>query len=277
MEKKQEHELFLNGITIWEQVVNGDTFEEYKNYAIVLMQSKDMYLFEDEVLKNHKATINTIEQVLKEFPHIVSTGAHRKNKNGSFSKKYLHIAAQYFVLPDDILYDVFFAYKLRQVDLLEMDAFLDYQLSNYYETNVQQFSRFLRLCIRKHEVKLLKSETIQTVNEWLTDKEKQQQGLQGTLENKSKTKRKPKDDKTSLSEEQTVLLMYYLQREKVILKDLEDSYMGQAFEILTGYSQHSLRQDLSKYNTCQTKINLKALNSLLAKLKTAIDETLATK
>ena len=73
----------------------------------------------------------------------------------------------------------------------------------------------------------------------MTDKEKQQQGLQGTLENKSKTKRKPKDDKTSLSEEQTVLLMYYLQREKVILKDLEDSYMGQAFEILTGYSQHS--------------------------------------
>jgi len=71
--------------------------------------------------------------------------------------------------------------------------------------------------------------------------------------------------------------MYYLQREKVILKDLTDLEMGNAFEILTGYSHHSLRQKLSKFILSQTKINLKALNILLAKLKTAIDEPLAKK
>lgn len=283
MEKDQDLELNLNRITLWEQVVRKETFEECKHYAIMLLQSKDLYLFEDEVLKSHK--LDSIEQVLQEYPHVLRTGAHKKNEDGSFSIKYLDLGTEYFVQPKDFLYDVFFAYKLRQLDLLTIDAFLAYHISTYYENNLQEFSRFLRICFRKHEAKLLRPEIIQTVNEWIETKEKQQKDLQGTSGDqrekakKGKVKREAQDKLTCLSQEQTVLLMYYLQQERVLLKDeyLTDMDAGKAFETLTGYSQHTLRQDLGKFHRYQNKTNLKEIDNLLTRIKIAIDKALKEK
>ena len=178
MEKDYELELNLNRMTMWESLVREGSFKEYREFVVMLLQSKDLYLFEDEILKSHKS--DDIEQVLQEHPHVLRTGAHRKNKDGSFSKKYLDLSTEYLVQPQTFLYDVFFAYKLRQLDLLKIDAFLEYHILNYYDNNLQEYSRFLRICIRKHEVKLLNPEIIQTVNEWIATKEKQQQELQGT-------------------------------------------------------------------------------------------------
>ena len=93
---------------------------------------------------------------------------------------------------------------------------------------------------------------------------------------KGKVKREANDKRTSLSQEQTVLLMFYLQQEKAILKDeyLTDKDAGQAFEILTGYSQHTLRQNLGKYYLVQNRENLKELDNLLTRLKIKIDKDL---
>lgn len=283
MEKDQELELNLNSITLWEQVVHKDTFAEYREYVVLLLQSKDLYLFEDEILKQCKS--DNIEQVLQEHPHIHRTNAHRKNEDGSFSKKYLNLAAEYFVQPQDFLYDVFFAYKLRQMNLLKIDTFLEYHISNYYDNNLQEFLRFLRICARKHEVKLLNPEIIQTVNEWVETKGKQQQqSLQG-IENESfqtkngKIKRKAEDKLTCLSQEQTVLLMSFLQQERIFLKDeyLNKKDAGIAFEILTGYSQHTIRQNLSNSKDYQNKTNLKEIDNLLTRLKIVIDKALKEK
>lgn len=184
MKKDQEVELNLNRITFGEYISFRNTFEEYRKYVVMLLQLKDLYLFEDEVLKDHKS--DNIEQILQQFPHILRSGAHRKNEDGSFSKKYFDLGTDYLIKPQDFLYDVFFAYRLRQLDLFKIDDFLNYQILNYYDNNLQEFSRFLRILIRKHEAKLLKPEIIQTVNDWITDKEKQQQDfLNGTSENKS--------------------------------------------------------------------------------------------
>jgi hypothetical protein len=73
--------------------------------------------------------------------------------------------------------------------------------------------------------------------------------------------------------------MYYLQQERVLLKDeyLSDLDAGKAFEILTGYSQHTLRQNLSKFNVYQNKTNLKEIDNLLTRLKIAIDKALKAK
>jgi hypothetical protein len=273
MERNQEFELYLNQITVFERVVHKDTFEDYKTLVATLLQSKDFYLFEDEVLKQHKSA--NIEQVLQEHPLTIKTGAHRKNKDGSFSKKYMDLAPDYFVQPKDFMYDVFFAYKLRQLDLLQMDGFLDYHLSNYYDTNLQEFSRFLRICIRKHEAKLLNAAITQTIGEWITDKESKEVKTPvsgaSTLKN-SRIKRGAYDNMTCLSQEQTVLFTHYLKLERVILngEHLTDTETGKALNVLTGYSEHSLRQNLKEFEDYQTQTNLNEINNLLTRMQKAI-------
>jgi hypothetical protein len=288
MEKKEEKknwnlELNLNRITMAEQLVHPNTFKDYRQIIIGLLQIKEMYFFEDEIFEECEP--DNMEKVLSEYPNIIRTGAQRKNEDGTFSKKYLHLSPIYFVQPQDAWYDNFFAYKLRQLDLLEIDEFLDYHLENYYQNNLQEFSRFLRICIRKHEAKLLKPEISQTVNEWIDTKEKkEQQALQG-IENQSakikkgKIKRESQDKLTCLSQEQTVLLMSFLQQERIFLKDeyLNKKDAGIAFEILTGYSQHTLRQNLSNAKDYQNKTNLKEIDNFLTRLKIAMDKALKEK
>ena len=86
--------------------------------------------------------------------------------------------------------------------------------------------------------------------------------------------RKPFDNLTCLNQEQTALLMYYLQHENVFLKShyLDDTTMGIAFEILTGYSFNTLRQKVGKYTKSKTPENVKEISKLLTRLKTALDE-----
>jgi hypothetical protein len=281
MKKDKELELNLDRITFGEYISFRDSFEEYKANAVILLQLKNLYLSEKEVLEGHK--LDSIEQVLERYPYILNAGSSRKNKKNSFSKRYFDLGTDYFIQPKDFIYDVFFAYRLRQLDILKIDTFLNYHILNYYDNNLQEFSRFLRICIRKHEAKLLKPETIQTVNEWVTDKEKQEQDfLNGTLEKKSikakkgKVKRAAQDNLTCLSQEQTVLLMHYLQQERVLLKDeyLLKLDAGLAFEILTGYSQHTLRQNLSNPDTYKTKENLRLIDHLLTRMKIVIGKDL---
>ncbi|MBL7892214.1 MAG: hypothetical protein JNL63_06265 [Bacteroidia bacterium] len=103
----------------------------------------------------------------------------------------------------------------------------------------------------------------------------QLEGATGKTKGKG-IKRDANDKITCLSQYQTVLLMYYLQQEKVFLRGeyLSDLDAGRAFEILTGYSQHTLRQNLSKYHLYQTTVNLKEIDNLLTRLKIAIGKDL---
>jgi hypothetical protein len=284
MEKNLRYELFLNRMTLWEQLESPATFEEYKKHVILLLQCKDLYISEDDILKQTRA--KDIEQALTEHPHILYTGRSIKNKAGEKIKVYCDLGAEYSVSPQDLLYDTFFAYKLRQVDILQTDQFLGYQLARYYNSNAEEFSRFLQLCIRKHQDKLLSPLIVQTVNEWIAAKEKQSQAeLSSGAEERtgrkkgSRLKREAHDKLTSLSQEQTVLLMYYLQQERVILRDefLSDLDAGRAFEILTGYSQHTLRQAFSKFSLYLTKENLREIDHLLTRMKIAIDKDLKGK
>ena len=86
--------------------------------------------------------------------------------------------------------------------------------------------------------------------------------------------RKQHDNLTCLNQEQTALVMYYLQHENVFLKShyLDDTTMGIAFEILTGYSFNTLRQTVGKFGKSKTPENVKEISKLLARLKTALDE-----
>ncbi|MCX6182999.1 MAG: hypothetical protein NT150_13855 [Bacteroidetes bacterium] len=149
------------------------------------------------------------------------------------------------------------------------------QLSN------EQWKSFFHLCrnslYNERDYLLLEQSSADEKEE-----NKKNESLEGTPENPSKKgrlTRQASDKLTILSQEQTVLLMFYLQQEKVFLKDeyLTDMDAGKAFEILTGYSQHTLRQKLSKYYLYQNRENLKEIDHLLTRLKIAVDKTLKEK
>jgi hypothetical protein len=96
---------------------------------------------------------------------------------------------------------------------------------------------------------------------------------------KGKVKRVDGDNLTCLNRESTALLIYYLQKCRFLLKDenLYDKEAGIAFEILTGYSQNTLRQTLSKFTKHIPKENLKEIDNFLTRLKILINNDLKLK
>ena len=268
IEKDPRLELNLNRMTLVERLEFSDTFSAYRKQVLSLLSSKELYVYEEELIKEFDLPIETI---INEYPDIVP---HSKGKT------YFNLAFNYYVEPDDIYYDSFFAYKIRQLDLLWIDRFLDYHLECYYSGDINAFSRFLKIILRKYSPSLL-PESVQTVLEWVELKEKNHDsGKVSASSNEKRYKGRPKreaqDKLTCLNQEQTVLLIYYLQKEKALFRDeyLSDLDAGRAFEILTGYSQHTLRQNLGKYHLYQNKANLKELDDLLTRLKIALGKDL---
>jgi hypothetical protein len=100
--------------------------------------------------------------------------------------------------------------------------------------------------------------------------------LSGTIKTKGKHKRELGDRLTKLNQEQTALLIYCLQKGKLILKDedLNNKEAGQAFSILTGFSADTLRQNLGKteLKRITTKKNIDAVHAVLTSLTILIDK-----
>jgi hypothetical protein len=153
-------------------------------------------------------------------------------------------------------------------------------LGKMQKLSPEEFARFIPACRRvlylERQFLLLylppedEKNTDKTAKENLT-------GL-NILKSSGKVKREAHDKRTSLSQEQTALLMYYLQQEKVFLKGdyLTDKDMGVAFEILTGYSQNTLRQSIGKFTKNLSHENLKEIQRLLKSLTKIVDTALIT-
>lgn len=141
----------------------------------------------------------------------------------------------------------------------------------------KEFASFVHYCrnILYHERDFL---LLEQSPEDEREEKNAEKNLNGTKK-KFQGKRTAQDKLTCLSQEQTVLLMYYLQRENVLLKDeyLTDMDAGKAFEILTGYSQNTIRLNLGKFHIYQNKTNLKEIDNLLTRLKIAIGKALKEK
>lgn len=100
-------------------------------------------------------------------------------------------------------------------------------------------------------------------------------GLKASLKAED-NRRKALDRATRLSQEQSVLLLHYLKEIHVFLRDekLNNKDAGIAFSILTGYSHETIRQDLGRLESLQTKENLEMLINYITRLHSAIDATL---
>lgn len=287
--KYKEYHINLNHLTAGERFGYPDTFTEYSKVVVSMLNMKNYFLSEDDLIKEHEddpavqSHIDNNEKgmaaVSASFPDRFVYAGKRPKKRGlkELTPAFFDLWMDYNITVDDFHYDLFFTYQLRQTDLLEIDDLLNYFLENHPGDNKTDFIRFLKLTLRKHSKKLLQPEQLETINEWIADKEKEA-SLSGIPEMKikGKIKRDREDSVTKLNQEQTALLIHFLQAGKIILKDeyLNNKEAGHAFSILTGYSADSLRQNLSRMELerISTKKNIDMIANIFTHLQLLIDK-----
>lgn len=95
----------------------------------------------------------------------------------------------------------------------------------------------------------------------------------GETKAKKKNIRARSDGATMLNEEQTALLILVLQRARILLPDIKPSYIGDAMEILSGFSSNSFRHLLSPddIKLLFNERNLKVLHDGLTRAITVIE------
>ena len=272
----------LNNLTAGEYFGFHDHFKEYCQAVLYMFRIKDHFIFEDNLittLKDEQEVQRLIEGGMQpmdaikcSFPdRFVCFGRRKKKANDEYDVAWFDLWDDYEITQADAFYDLFFTYKLRQTDLLELDNLLNNFLQTYSDVKTD-FVRFLRLTLRKHGKKLLQPEQLETINEWIAELERQPTVL-GEAEAKTKGKlKRERDDKiTCLNQEQTALFIYCLRESKIILKDelLNNKEAGRAFSVLTGYSADTIRQNLNKSevvrlaNSKNIDTVTKAVNNLL--------------
>lgn len=98
----------------------------------------------------------------------------------------------------------------------------------------------------------------------------------GEKKPKKKNIRARSDGTTLLNEEQTALFIPVLQRARILLPDIKPSYIGDAMEILSGFSSNSIRHLLSpkEIKSLFTEKNLKELHNSLSRAITVVDTQL---
>jgi hypothetical protein len=286
MEIAKDFELNLNFLTVLERVERHSAIEFYQSeYVLCVLQMLEIaqqHLFEEDLVKKYED--KTLEEILSSHLSIIKFSGKRPNprQDNKLCCTYYDTMMELFITPQHLFYDRFFAYHLKHQDLMEVDQLLEYQLEQHHKNNFRLFARFLHLTIRKYKAKIIPEEVVLTIQEWITGKEQQlkeeQNGLsiKDRYNGKLRIRRTSKDNETILNQPQTVLLIHYMQKKGIFLKNhlLTDADAGKAFELLTAYSQNTIRQDLGKYRDFQNKENLKQLQQVLTGIINLIDNQL---
>ncbi|MBA3664241.1 MAG: hypothetical protein H0W61_08540 [Bacteroidetes bacterium] len=282
--KTDDYKLILNHITADEGILTAkypEKFEQYKQMAHMFLNHKGKHLFEEDILGKYREGM-TLEKLFDQQTERFVKGANQQ-KNGKNQKTWYDLEAYEEIEHKDDFFDYFFACKLRHVGLLEIDSFLEFHLEYNFDSNTKEYFRFLNIIIRKYQKKILKADIVETVREWmkLSENHSDLSGNEKEIKTKNKVKRERDDNVTKLNQEQTALLIHFLQAGKVILKDenLNNKDAGRAFSILTGYSADSLRQNLSKteLQRISTKKNISIVANALTNLQLLIDREIKDK
>lgn len=267
MKQDSPHELNVQTLSLLEQVTSEGITPlpaDYKQAVIFLAIRKGLTTTPAQVMQEYKA--GTWEAIEAEHPH--------RFVDGPGFVVDLHM--NYIVTPADELYNAFFAYGLRNADLFELDSFLNYQLKTHHAGNVPAFVRFLVLLLRSY-AGIIPEQVKETVNEWITAQNAPP--AEQVAGKREKFTRRRDDQLTKLNQEQTVLLAIYLKEAGAFLRDdlLPATETARAFELLTGYSYNTLRQDIGKYFDFENKENLTKLQNLLNNVNALIEKRMPGK
>jgi hypothetical protein len=277
MKDKEEFELILNHLTANESSYTkfGEKFDSYKQMARLFLNRKKRGLTEEDILKDHRKG-KTLEEVFSENKNRYIPGATVQKGNKRLRTWY-DIMGMDAIEVDDDLFDYFFTIKLRHIDLLKIDDYLNFYLENSYKNDRQKFLRFLNVTIRKRSKELLNPEILKTIEEWI--KSGETESSKDGKKRKAKIKRGATDGGTSLNLVQTGYFITLLRKTEVILKDeilLSDNAAGEVFSILTGYDAHSVRLQVNQSGQSETKYSDRIkVKEVLSKIIKLIDEDLA--
>lgn len=275
-----EHNLILNDITYGESVPPfNKNFEEYMQMAHLFLNHKGKHLFESEILSRYSEGV-TLETLFAGQPQRFIQGSNH-DKDGIRQKTWYDIWGMDEIMHGDDFFDYFFICKLRHQSLLDIDAFLNFHLDYSFKDDKQAYFRFLQLSLRQYG-DMLTEQVKTTVQEWMAatqtkGDDDQREGTDNEKDEKIKGRlaREAGDHLTCLSLNQTALLIEYMQQAGIILKGdyLNFTQAGKAFNLLTGYSAHSLRLQLGTKGLTENAIkheDYKELHEVILKLASLI-------
>jgi hypothetical protein len=282
METNQNFEVDLNFISSREYIGKTSDYNhqlEYVNVVTSMLSSEGLFLFEEDIVNRFNNL--SFSEILQQNENFVQ-GHNRHNpaRQGKLCPTYYDTWMSLTITPDKSYYPFFFAHLLKHTDLLMIDECMAYQLKKYHANDFTTFSRLLLLMLRKFEGVVIPEKIMITIQEWMDVKAEQQKKEEGESDDptssgkkRGRINRRAEDNITSLNREQTILLIQYLKQAGVFLRDeyLTDLDAGKAFELLTGFSQNTLRQDLGKFYQFQNKENLKRLQQVLSQVTHQID------
>lgn len=185
----------------------------------------------------------------------------------------------------DESFDTFFALRWRNIDEMQVDAFLSYQQQQGHWANKADFVRYLCQVVRKHQDVLASPKFKEQIEEYSNLSAPEQQAAETAAGFKSIEIKLPKvpprrngDGITALSQEETVMAFHYLGQAGLALKDnsyLSEANFHKAIQVLTGYSDVNMR----KVNTSAgvNKTQQKNIKRILEAAIRLMDRDLALK
>lgn len=242
------YKLILNHITAEESLPQfSKDFQNYEQMASLFLNHKGKHLFAEDILSNYREGM-TLERLFDQEKGRFFSGANRK-KGDKLQPTWYDLWSQEEIVRSDNFFDFFFVTKLRHLSLLNIGDFLSFHFEHNFNDDKKEFHKFLKLALLQHQ-KLVTSTIIEVVNEWVKENETANPNSTEMPDNESKIKgrivREAGDGRTALTLNQTTLLIQLMQETGVILKGDYLSYnqAGKAFNLLTGYSAHNIRQQL---------------------------------
>lgn len=176
----------------------------------------------------------------------------------------------------ELFFNELFVYRIMQLDLMEIDNFLEYHLDNSFDGAVKKFARFLVIIMRQFDVVFTNHKNL-TIQEWIDDKITATSEI--NVKYRQKFPRKPGDGYTDLNVDKIALLANYLRQSRFILSEdyVNNKDAGEALSILTGYSNVHLRQKLGEAELKQllTRKNLDELHNFILRLLKRIKDDLS--
>ena len=291
--EKVEFSFSINHLTAHEYILRRATFDEYAKDLAWMLSLMRKTLSEAALIELNKDDVGVqsfleqgmkpIEAIHAAFPdQYVDADIYSKPTERSALQRvtsWVDLWIDQQLTLEDPSFDLFFMYKVRQTDLLELDALLNYSLDHFFHRDKSHFIRFLTLSMRKHSAKLLAPEYLDTMNEWIAEKLKEPQITQAeSTRTKGKIKRGREDNVTRLTLEQTALFIHCLKKTKIVLTDeyLNNKEAGLAFSMLTGYSADTLRQNISKTELSKiaTAKNVEMVSKALTELKKFLEDNI---
>lgn len=271
-----QQEISLRSLTLIQLLNYPDAYSEYQDIVTRFLRIKGLTFTPQQMLE--KANKSSLEKISNEKPaRYIYVGT--KRENGNELELWVDMMMEYYFTPEDDIYSLVLAYKLRDYDLLKIDPFLYYHQNKYFQDELEAFSRFVELTLRQY-AGLIPDACVLTVKEWIMQQKRylENQSDRLPVKVKGRPRRERDDNQTALNQELTALFIQYLQKGQIIFSGeyLTNKQAGEAFHILTGYSAATLRQSLNttEIDKIATKKNLTSLYNTIARLSIFIDRDL---